>query len=54
VLTSPRLAEVIVGPAGSGKTRVLAAAARAWIVADKGLVLGTVTSQAARRRCLVS
>ncbi|MHB1430528.1 MAG: MobF family relaxase [Streptosporangiaceae bacterium] len=47
-LTSPRVAEVIVGPAGSGKTRVLAAGARAWIEAGKGQVLGTATSQAAR------
>ena len=30
VLTSNRTAEVITGPAGTGKTRVLAAAARAW------------------------
>ena len=30
VLTSARTVEVITGPAGTGKTRVLAAAARAW------------------------
>ena len=30
VLTSDRTVEVITGPAGTGKTRVLAAAARAW------------------------
>ena len=29
-LTSPRTVEVITGPAGTGKTRALAAAARAW------------------------
>jgi hypothetical protein len=41
VLTSPRTVEVITGPAGTGKTRVLAAAARAW----GGPVTGTATSQ---------
>ena len=41
VLTSPRTAEVITGPAGTGKTRVLAAAAHAW----GGPVVGTATSQ---------
>jgi hypothetical protein len=40
-LTSPRTVEVITGPAGTGKTRVLAAAARAW----GGPVTGTATSQ---------
>jgi hypothetical protein len=40
-LTSPRTAEVITGPAGTGKTRVLAALARAW----DGPVFGTATSQ---------
>jgi hypothetical protein len=40
-LTSPRTVEVITGPAGTGKTRVLAAAARAW----GGPVVGTATSQ---------
>ena len=40
-LTSPHTAEVIAGPAGTGKTRVLAAIARAW----DGPVLGTATSQ---------
>ena len=40
-LTSPRTLEVITGPAGTGKTRVLAAAARAW----GGPVFGTATSQ---------
>jgi hypothetical protein len=46
VLTSPRLAEVLIGPAGSGKTRTLAEAARAWM-AIGGSVLGLATSQAA-------
>ena len=41
VLTSDRTVEVITGPAGTGKTRVLAAAARAW----DGPVFGTATSQ---------
>ena len=41
VLTSARTVEVVTGPAGTGKTRVLAAAARAW----GGLVFGTATSQ---------
>jgi hypothetical protein len=40
-LTSARTAEVISGPAGTGKTRVLAALARAW----DGPVFGTATSQ---------
>jgi hypothetical protein len=41
VITSSRAAEVITGPAGTGKTRVLAAAAHAW----GGPVTGTATSQ---------
>ena len=41
VLTSPRTVEVVTGPAGTGKTRVLAAAAHAW----GGPVAGTATSQ---------
>ena len=40
-LTSARTVEVITGPAGTGKTRVLAAIARAW----DGPVVGTATSQ---------
>ena len=40
-LTSPRTVEVITGPAGTGKTRVLAAIAQAW----DGPVFGTATSQ---------
>ena len=40
-LTSGRTVEVITGPAGTGKTRVLAAIARAW----DGPVFGTATSQ---------
>ncbi len=46
VLTSSRTAEVIVGPAGTGKTRVLAAAAQAWAAQHgEGRVFGTATSQ---------
>ena len=41
VLTSARIVEVVTGPAGTGKTRVLAAAARGW----GGPVFGTATSQ---------
>jgi AAA domain len=41
VLRSARTVEVVTGPAGTGKTRVLAAAARAW----GGPVFGTATSQ---------
>ncbi len=40
-LPSARTVEVITGPAGTGKTRVLAAIARAW----DGPVFGTATSQ---------
>ena len=40
-LTSSRTVEVITGPAGTGKTRVLAAIAGAW----DGPVFGTATSQ---------
>jgi hypothetical protein len=47
-LTSERTVEVIVGPAGSGKTRVLAQAARAWSAAGMGPVIGVATAQAAR------
>jgi conjugative relaxase-like TrwC/TraI family protein len=47
-LTSPRTAEVLVGPAGSGKTWTLAVAARLWAEAGGGDMLGTATSQAAR------
>ncbi len=43
-LTSARTISVIVGPAGSGKTHVLAQAARMW----RGEVIGLAPSQAAR------
>ena len=46
VLTSARTVEVITGPAGTGKTRVLAAGALAWTgQAGSGRVFGTATSQ---------
>ena len=47
-LTSTRTVEVIAGPAGSGKTRTLAEASRAWLDAGMGQVLGIATAQAAR------
>ena len=46
-LTSDRRVSVGVGPAGSGKTYTVGAAARAW-EADGGQVIGVATSQAAR------
>jgi hypothetical protein len=46
VITSGRVAEVVVGPAGTGKTRVLAGAAHAWAAQHgDGRVFGTATSQ---------
>jgi conjugative relaxase-like TrwC/TraI family protein len=41
VLTSPRIVEIVTGPAGTGKTRVLVTAAMIW----DGPVFGTATSQ---------
>ena len=46
-LTSARVAEVLIGPAGSGKTAAAAYAARMWAQAGRA-VYGTATSQAAR------
>ena len=48
VLTDGRRVSVINAPAGSGKTRVLAEAARAWTEADLGPVIGITPSQSAR------
>ncbi len=48
LLTSPRTAEILVGPAGSGKTRTLTEAARAWSGSGTGGVIGLATAQAAR------
>jgi conjugative relaxase-like TrwC/TraI family protein len=45
VLTSGRRVEVIVGPAGAGKTRVLAQIGRAW---SRGRVVGVTPSQSSR------
>jgi AAA domain len=45
VLTSGRRVEVIVGPAGSGKTRVLAQIGKAW---SRGRVVGITPSQSSR------
>jgi predicted RecB family endonuclease len=45
VLTSDRRVEVIVGPAGSGKTRVLARVGQAW---TGGRVVGITPSQSSR------
>ena len=46
-LTSERRAEVIAGPAGSGKTRTVAEMARIWREAGPGEVIGLTTSQTA-------
>ena len=46
VLTSRRTVEVIVGPAGTGKTRALAVAAQAWAEpGERTHAFGTATSQ---------
>ena len=47
-VTSDRRAEVLVGPAGSGKTRTAAVVAGLWRQAGLGEVYGLTTSQAAR------
>jgi conjugative relaxase-like TrwC/TraI family protein len=47
VLTSARRAEVLAGPAGSGKTRTVAQLARVWRAAGMGEVIGLTTSQTA-------
>jgi hypothetical protein len=47
-LTSGRRAVVINAPAGSGKTRTLIEAGRAWARAGKGRVIGLTPSQASR------
>ena len=47
-LTDGRLVSVINAPAGSGKTRVLAEAARIWTEAGLGPVIGITPSQSAR------
>jgi TrwC relaxase/AAA domain len=47
-VTSHRRAEILVGPAGSGKTRTAGEVARLWREAGTGDVWGLTTSQAAR------
>ena len=47
-VTSDRRAELLVGPAGSGKTRTAAVVAGLWRQAGLGEVYGLTTSQAAR------
>ena len=47
-LTDGKLVSVINAPAGSGKTRVLAEAARIWTEAGLGPVIGITPSQSAR------
>ena len=47
-LTSPRRAELIVGPAGTGKTYTLARIAAAWNAAGLGNVYGLATTSAGR------
>ena len=47
-VTSDRRAEILVGPAGSGKTRTAAQVAELWRQAGMGEVYGLTTSQAAR------
>ena len=48
VLTDGRRVSVINAPPGSGKTRVLAEAGRAWTAAGLGRVIGITASQSAR------
>jgi hypothetical protein len=48
VLTSPRRAEVMVGPAGTGKTRTAIEMARAWCQAGMGPVVALTASSNAR------
>ena len=48
VLADGRLVSVINAPAGAGKTRVLAEAARIWAEAGLGPVIGITPSQSAR------
>ncbi len=47
-LTSPRRAELIVGPAGTGKTYTAVRIGRAWRGAGMGRVLGIATTSAGR------
>ena len=47
-LTSPRRAEVIVGPAGTGRTFTAVRIAHAWRAAGKGQVVGVAATSAGR------
>src|SRR5262249_28848716 len=47
-LTSPRRAELIVGPAGTGKTYTAVRIAAAWRAAGQGQVIGIATPSAGR------
>jgi hypothetical protein len=48
VLTSPRRAEMMVGPPGTGKTRTAVEMARIWTVAGQGTAVALTTSSNAR------
>ncbi|HET9894619.1 MAG TPA: MobF family relaxase [Streptosporangiaceae bacterium] len=48
VLTSPRRAEIMVGPPGTGKTRTAVEIARIWTEAEMGPVVALTTSSNAR------
>ncbi len=48
VLTSPRRAEVMIGPPGTGKTRTAVEMARIWTAAGQGPVVALTTSSNAR------
>ena len=48
ILTSPRRAEVLVGPPGTGKTYTATEMARAWTAAGMGPVVALTTSNNAR------
>ncbi len=47
VLTSGRAIDILIGPAGSGKTRTVAVIAGAWRAAGAGRVIGLTTSTSA-------
>jgi conjugative relaxase-like TrwC/TraI family protein len=49
ILTSGRAIDILVGAAGTGKTRTVAAVAGAWRHAGTGLVIGLATSTSAAR-----
>ncbi|MCD2191721.1 MobF family relaxase [Actinomycetospora soli] len=49
VLASPRQVEVLVGPAGAGKSHTLAQLAQAWQAEHGGRVIGTAAAEVATR-----